>query len=94
MGLRGKRGKDKTSIGWVKDICIGLMTKEKIESDWNALTPAERVKTWSTWVPKDIANSNNGLQINLILRGVEPKSVITAHVVDPRALTDGDNDDS
>jgi hypothetical protein len=93
MGLRTTQKKGVKSTGWIRDTVLRIYTEDQVREDWNAIAPVDRIKVMASWVPKEMVSDNNGLQINLILRGVEPKNVITAHVVGPIALTDGDNDD-
>ena len=89
MGLRGKRGKDKKSTGWYRDVILGLYTYDQAKADWEAITPAERVKLVGAWVPKELNNNgNNGLQINLILTGIEGKRVIQVQPIEQNALVE------
>ena len=81
MGMRGKRGKDRKSTGWIKDVVLGLCTAESVEKDWNAIGPSERIKTLSAWVPKEIKTDNNQT-VRLILEGISVRPSLTARHID------------
>ena len=96
---RGQRGPDK-GTGWIKTTILGIVTAEQVKSDWAALTPVERIKTLSSWVPKEVKVDQdttirlviNGLQVRAPIDGT-PLKAIEAAVLDdasddPEEITD------
>lgn len=68
---------------------LRIYTEDQLKEDWFAIEPAERVKIAASWVPKEInSNNNNGLQINIVLSGIEEKRVIQVQPIEQNALVE------
>jgi len=75
MGMRSKRGKDRKSTGWIRDTIITLYTQDQVIADWNAITPAERIKVVASWVPKEMKVESD-TKISLIINGIRQATPI------------------
>lgn len=91
MSMRGKRGKDKKSTGWIRDTLIGIYTQDQLRKDWEAVTPAERLKLVGSWVPKEMKVDSN-TEIRLIINGLQQVKSIDASQI--QALPAHDDDDT
>ncbi len=89
--MRGKRGKDKKSTGWIRDTLIGIYTQDQLRKDWEAVTPAERLKLVGSWVPKEMKVDSN-TEIRLIINGLQQVKSIDASQV--QALPAHEDDDT
>ena len=92
MGLRGKRGKDRKSSGWFKDVITGIYTSDQIAADWESVTPVDRLKIVAAWVPREMKVDNNST-FQLIIKGLENK-VIESKVIENLALDEHPGDDT
>lgn len=85
MGLRGLRGKDKKSTGWMRDTVLRIYTADMLQEDWNAVTPADRLKIAASWVPKELKVDSN-TTISLVINGVRQAAAIDGTI--HKALTE------
>ena len=93
MGIGSGRKKTKKTTGWIRDTVLRIYTEDQLKEDWFAIDPADRLKIAASWVPKEImGNGNNGLQINLILTGIEGKRVIQVQPIEQNALVEHDTE--
>ena len=92
MSMRGKRGKDKKSTGWIRDTLIGIYSQDQLKKDWEAVTPAERLKLVGSWVPKELKVESD-TTISLIINGLRQVNAIDSAVVKALDAHDPEDED-
>lgn len=90
MGTRKTRKAGTKSTGWIRDTVLRIYTADQVAEDWNAVTPADRLKLVASWVPKELKVDNNST-FQLIIKGLEHK-VIDRQIISTKAL-DAHEDD-
>ena len=92
MGLRGKRGRDKKTTGWIRDTVLSIYTDDMVKEDWKAVQPAERLKIVSAWVPKELKVESD-TTISLIINGLRQVNAIDSAVVKALDAHDPEDED-
>jgi len=68
---------------------LRIYTEDQLTEDWNAITPVDRIKAVSSWVPKEMKIESD-TTISLIINGVRQVQAIDNHVA--KALEEHQDD--